>query len=90
MMKNITHRNIGRFTPCARPRFNRGNMQSAVTAAARLSTHTGKDRYVYATAYGYVVTLTKPPTGQAYIYTALSDDGSVRAALVDYDMKEVA
>lgn len=88
MTQNVTYKNLGRFLPCARPRFNRGNMESAVVAAARLSTHTGKSQYVYATAYGYAVTTTAPPTGQPYIYTTLADDGSVCAALVDYDMKE--
>lgn len=60
-----------KITPCARPRFNRGNLTDALTAAARLSLHTGEPVQIISTYYGYsVVEASAEPTpGNAYYQT---------------------
>lgn len=49
-----------RLKPCQRPRFNSGSMDSALTAAVRVSAfHSGLSCYVYPMAWGYRITWNK-------------------------------
>jgi len=42
-------------------RYSRASLPSAAQAAQKLAAADGRDRYVFATAYGYTVALTPPP-----------------------------
>jgi hypothetical protein len=50
-----------------RVRYNRAHLSSAGPAAQKLAAADGRDRYVFATAYGYTIALTPPPFGQSHV-----------------------
>jgi hypothetical protein len=51
-------------------RWNKGNVESALGAAAKLAAEWGSDRYVFATAYGYQIGAEPPPFWHDYIRLA--------------------
>lgn len=47
-----------------RIKYDRGDINSTMRAALKVSEYA--EVYVYATAYGYIITDTRPPYGQPY------------------------